>query len=159
MLGRCGHLDNFANTCFRHFFRFDANAVFSSFLVHDLFAREITIDRVGDSKIWFEIGQHRLRFLKYEFCLVVGLKFGEEAHISKYSYILVPSGVYIKYWLKMDVDMNRLRKRFCEMGVVFEQPSDALNMALVLFTKTFLFGSNYRKKVSSWLFTLVEELE
>ena len=34
-----------------------------------------------------------------------------------------------------------------------------LKIALVLFVERFLFGANYRKTVSPWLFTLAEDLE
>ena len=57
----------------------------------------------------------------------------------------------------MDVDVHKLRQRLCETSFVFKQPLDALKMALVLFTEIFQFDSDYRKKVSSWLFTLVED--
>ena len=100
-----------------------------------------------------------MRFLKYEFCLVTRLKFRGPTHIPSYSYITVPRGVYLKYWPRMDVDVTRLQQRFCKTGAMFEQPSNALKMTLVLFAETFMFESNYRKKVSSWLFTLVEELK
>ena len=36
---------------------------------------------------------------------------------------------------------------------------DPLNMALVLFVERFLFGADYRKTVSPWLFSLVEDME
>ena len=95
MLTRCGELDEFAKSCFGHFLSFDANAIFSSHLVHNLLTREITFESVGDLKIWFGIGQRQLRFSKYEFCLVTGLKFGGPTHISTYSN--VSGGVLLKY--------------------------------------------------------------
>ena len=43
--------------------------------MHNLLAREIIVDRVGDCELYFGIGGRQLRFLKYEFCLLTGLKF------------------------------------------------------------------------------------
>ena len=69
-------LQDFAATCFRHFLNFDANTIFSSKVVHNLLARKIIVDGVGEFKLYFGVGERRLRFLKYEFCLMTGLKFG-----------------------------------------------------------------------------------
>ena len=70
-------LQDFAATYFGHFLNFDANTLFSSKMVHSLFAREIIVDGVGDSRLYFGVCGRRLRFLKYEFCLLTGLKFGK----------------------------------------------------------------------------------
>ena len=36
---------------------------------------------------------------------------------------------------------------------------DPLKMALVLFVERFLFGADYRKIISPWLFSLAEDIE
>ena len=59
----------------------------------------------------------------------------------------------------VDVDVNTLQKRFINPDAGFQQPLDAVKIALVLLTKTFLFELDYKTKVSSWLFSLIEELE
>ena len=45
------------------------------------------------------------------------------------------------------------------MDLGFEHQEDVLKMTLVLFVERFLFGTDYKKKVSPWLFTLVEDLK
>ncbi|KAK2640623.1 hypothetical protein Ddye_028418 [Dipteronia dyeriana] len=45
------------------------------------------------------------------------------------------------------------------MGGQFEQPNDGLKMALVLIANNVLFGQDLRRKVSLWLFALVEDLK
>ena len=55
--------------------------------------------------------------------------------------------------------MTSLQNRICEQGARFEHREDPLKIALVLFVERFLFGANYRKTVSPWLFTLVEDME
>ena len=49
--------------------------------------------------------------------------------------------------------------RLCEQGARFEHREDLLKIALVLFVERFLFGANYRKTVSPWLFSLAEDME
>ena len=52
-----------------------------------------------------------------------------------------------------------LENWLCEIGIGFDHREDALKMTLVLFVERFMFGADYKKKVSSWLFTLVKDLE
>ena len=67
-------------------------------MVHNLLAREIIDDGAGDSELYFGIGGHQLRFSKYEFCLLTGLKFGGRAYFSAYNNSIVESGVLQMYW-------------------------------------------------------------
>ena len=59
----------------------------------------------------------------------------------------------------MDVDVSTLQQRFTDLDADFQQPLDAIKIALVLLIETWLFGSDYKKNVSFWLFNLVEEFE
>ena len=92
-LERHGVLQDFAATCFVHFLNFDAHIVFSSKLVHNLFIKEIVVDGVGGDELYFGVGGRRLRFSKYEFCLLSGLKFGGQAHFPAYNNDIVEGGV------------------------------------------------------------------
>ena len=47
----------------------------------------------------------------------------------------------------------------CEQGARFEHRDDPLKITLVLFVERFLFGADYRKTISSWLFSLAEDME
>ena len=55
--------------------------------------------------------------------------------------------------------MVSLQARLCEQVAMFSQREDPLKMALVLFVERFLFGADYRKTVSPWLFSLAEDIE
>ena len=61
--------------------------------MHSLLAKEIVVDGVGGDELYFEVGGRRLRFSKYEFCLLSGLKFGGQAHFSAYNNHIVEYGV------------------------------------------------------------------
>ena len=158
-LERHGVLQDFAVTCFAHFLNFDANTLFSSKLVHILLSKEIVVDEVGGDELYFGVGGRRLRFSKYEFCLLSGLKFGGRAHFPAYNNHIVEGGVLQRYWPNEKIDVVSLQARLCEQDAMFSQREDPLKMALVLFVERFLFGADYRKNVSPWLFSLVEEIE
>ena len=127
--------------------------------MHSLLAREIVVDGVGDFELYFGVGGRRLRFSKYEFCLLTGLKFEGQAHFSSYNNSIVEGGVLQRYWPNGKIDVVSLHMRLCEQGARFEHRDDPLKIALVLFVKRFLFGADYRKIVSLWLFSLVEDIE
>ena len=158
-LERNGVLQDFATTCFAHFLNFDAHIVFSSKLVYSLRAKEIVVDGVKGNELYFVVGGRRLRFSKYEFCLLSGLKFGGGAHFSAYNNDIVEGDVLQRYWPNGKVDLVSLQMRLCEQNAIFSQRQDPLKMALVLFVERFLFGADYRKIVSPWLFSLAENME
>ena len=54
--------------------------------------------------------------------------------------------------------MVSLQARLCEQDATFSHREDPLKMALVLFVERFLFGADYRKTVSPWLFSLAEDM-
>ena len=84
-LERHGVLQDFVATYFGHFLNFDTNTLFSSKVVHNLLTKEIIVDGVGDSELYFGVDGRRLRFSKYEFCLLTGLKFEGRTHFPTYN--------------------------------------------------------------------------
>ena len=90
--------------------------------------------------------------------MLIGLRFRGSTFIPRYNDKAVEGGVHIRYWLLLDVDVTTLQNQLYETSAVFDHREDVLKMALVLFTERFLFGSNYRKEIFTWLFTLVEDL-
>ena len=107
-LERHGVLQDFAATCFAHFLNFDVHIVFSSKLVYSLLAKEIVVDGVGGDELYFVVGGRRVRFSKYEFCLLNGLKFGGGAHFPAYNNNIVKGGVFQRYWPNGKVDLVSL---------------------------------------------------
>ena len=128
-------------------------------MVYNLLTREITFGSIGDSELWFGFGQRQLRFSKYEFSLLIRLNFKRPTYIPRYSDKVVEGGVHSKYWPLLNVDVTTLQNWLYEIGLGFEHREDVLKMALVLFVERFSFDTNYKKKVSTWLFILAEDME
>ena len=87
--------------------------------MHSLLAKEIVVDGVGDDELYFGVDGHQLRFSKYEFCLLIGLKFGGRAHFPAYSNRIVEGGVLQRYWSSGKIDVVSLQARLCEQGAIF----------------------------------------
>ena len=131
--------------------------MFSSKLVHAVRAREIVVDGAGQWEMYFGIGKVKARFSKHEFCLCTGLRFGQLAHVYTDTYHALNGGVHDRYFGKGDVIAKDLFARFKEGN--FMNKDDAVKMALVFFVENILCGRDYRKKISPWLWTLVEDLD
>ena len=80
--------------------------------------------------------------------MLSGLKFRRPAYILRNSNKVVEDGIHQRYWPSLKVDVTTLENRLCEISLGFDHRKDALKMALVLFMDRFLFGADYRKKVS-----------
>ena len=81
---------------------------------HNLLAREIIVDGVGNFELYFGIGGRQLRFLKYEFCLLTGLKFGGRTHFPAYNNNIVEGSVFYRYWPNGKIDVTSLQNWLCE---------------------------------------------
>ena len=127
--------------------------------MHSLLAREIVVDGVRDSELYFGVGGRQFKFSKYELCLLTGLKFGGRAHFPTYNNSIVEGGVLQRYWPNRKIEVVSLQMRLCGQGARFEHQDNPLKIALVVFVERFLFDADYRKTVSPWLFSLAEEME
>ncbi|KAK2656149.1 hypothetical protein Ddye_009201 [Dipteronia dyeriana] len=127
--------------------------------MRNLMLRHICIPGVTrEDEFHFLVGGKVAKFMKREFCLVTNLKFGVMSDIFLKTYHVISGGIHDRYF---GGDENLQLKHVWEkfMGGQFEQPKDGLKMALVLIANNVLFGQDLRRKVSLWLFALVEDLK
>ena len=103
--------------------------------------------------MYFGFGKVKARFSQQEFCLCTGLRFGQLSHVYTDTYYVFNGGVHDRYFGKGEVIAQDLFARFKQSG--FKNKDDAVKMALV---KNILCGQDYRKKISLWLWTLVEDM-
>ena len=67
-------------------------------------------------------------------------------------------GIYAKYFYK-DENINLVRVWEKFLTGQFDKPKEGLKMTLLLIANMILFGRDPRKKVTMWLFELVEDLD
>ena len=65
--------------------------------MHNLLTRDIVVNAVEDSELYFGVCGCRLRFLKYEFYLLIVLKFGGQTYFPAYNNNIVEGGVLQRY--------------------------------------------------------------
>ncbi|KAK2644051.1 hypothetical protein Ddye_019246 [Dipteronia dyeriana] len=147
-------------SCFKQFGQFPINWLFSAQIVHSLLLREIQIDCASENELWFSIGGKKARFGQREFCLVTGLRFRKISEIINTPYVANENGIHKRYWPDEeagDLKLSTLYDRFIAGN--FLEADDSLKMALFLITNNVLFGQPFEKKVTPWLFNLVDDLE
>ena len=92
-----------------------------------------------------------------EFCLVMGLQFGVMSNIFLKPYAPIEAEIHARYFEKDEnIHLISLWEMF-RFGQ-FDKPKDGLKMTLLLIANMILFGRDPRKKVTLWLFELVEDL-
>ncbi|KAK2648779.1 hypothetical protein Ddye_016268 [Dipteronia dyeriana] len=127
--------------------------------MHNLMLRKICIPGVTrEDEFHFLVGGKMEKFTKREFCLVTGLKFGVMSDIFLKTYHVISGGIHDRYFGEDEnLQLKHVWEKF--MGGQFEEPNDGLKMALELIANNVLFGQDLRRKVSLWLFALVEDLK
>ncbi|GAB2300917.1 hypothetical protein Dimus_038641 [Dionaea muscipula] len=155
VLTHVNELQMFKDSCFGNFLEFDTETVCSGALIHWLLVREIEVENAEPYEMWFGFGTTKARFSKYEFCLVTGLKFGDNESI-------IPSNsgahsIHQTYFHRQLVTYEEVYNTLKDTDN-FQQPEVTTKIALVLFVHGVLLGNDYRIKVPSFLWDLVEDI-
>ncbi|KAK2663135.1 hypothetical protein Ddye_001709 [Dipteronia dyeriana] len=160
ILRKEGKHADFMASCFKQFGQFPTNWLFSAQIVHNLLQREIQIDGASENELWFSVGGKNARFGQREFCLVTGLRFGKISKIINTPYVANENGIHKRYWPDEeaeDLKLSTVYDRFVAGN--FLEADDSLKMTLFLIVNNVLFGQPFDKKVTPWLFNLVDDLE
>ncbi|KAK2659015.1 hypothetical protein Ddye_005548, partial [Dipteronia dyeriana] len=104
---------------------------FSAKVCHSLLKREIVVKNACPNEIWFGLGNRHVRFGKQEFCLVMGIAFGEIPVdvINKYHHI--QDVIHERYFNGRSTHVDKLVARFQQCN--FQRSGDPIRLALLLF--------------------------
>ncbi|KAK2649959.1 hypothetical protein Ddye_017448 [Dipteronia dyeriana] len=92
---------------FGHFMSMYREMKFSGGVIHQLLLRDLDHDGPTD-EMWFLLGNHVVRFLKVEFYLITGLRFGLVPNTGLYA--AVENGIHQRYFHTADeVSLEELR--------------------------------------------------
>ncbi|KAL6546646.1 hypothetical protein OROMI_022367 [Orobanche minor] len=149
----------FRESCLGHFIREEWGGFVSNAALHALFSNEVVRPDAQVDEFWFRIGHRLIRFSRYEYALVTGLRFGD-SDFDVHGDDVPPEGsVYDRYPLLScgGQMLDRIRDRFAG-GYFREQSGDALKVAKVLCVCYLIFGVDGGKRIADrWLWTLVED--
>ncbi|XVF71514.1 hypothetical protein PTKIN_Ptkin12aG0043800 [Pterospermum kingtungense] len=154
-------LKEFEDSCLGHFMRFHSNAYSCNTILHAIMARQVSRSGARDDEVWFHIGERFIKFSKYEFALVTGLRFGTSTFDPNGQHQPPSDGVYTTRVAKDATakTVHGLWEKF-KAGHYSDRGADALKVAKVLFVYCILFGVETRKSsVDRWVWTLVEDTD
>ncbi|KAL6550131.1 hypothetical protein OROMI_020619 [Orobanche minor] len=121
----------------------------SNAALHALFSNEVVRPDAQVDEFWFRIGHRLIRFSRYEYALVTGLRFGD-SNFDVHGDDVPPEGsVYNRYLVLSHGGqmLDHIRDRFA--GRYFrEQPGDALKVAKVLCVCYLIFGVDGGKRIA-----------
>ncbi|EOY02753.1 Uncharacterized protein TCM_017149 [Theobroma cacao] len=153
-----GEYDAVKRTCFGMLLGFNPQGYFCAGLLYSIMIHRITERQSMDHELWFAIGKSNVRLSKQEFCLITRLKFGPMPDVFRRPYEVATEGIHDRYWNRQEsAKLQALLDTF--RGGNFQRPGDATKMALVLITNNILFGQDYRRRVTPWLLSLMEDID
>ncbi|KAL6543697.1 hypothetical protein OROGR_010194 [Orobanche gracilis] len=149
----------FRESCLGHFIREEWGGFVSNAALHALFSNEVVRPDAQADEFWFRIGRRLIRFSRFEYALVTGMRFGDSDFDIHGDDVHIEGSVYDRYPILSSGGqmLDRIRDRFAT-GYFRQQSGDALKVAKVLCVCYLLFGFDGGKHIADrWLWTLVED--
>ncbi|KAL3651453.1 hypothetical protein CASFOL_004455 [Castilleja foliolosa] len=125
--------------------------------MHLMLSQQVIREGADEDELWFLVGDKFVRFSKYEYALVTGLRFGPTNFDPNEDYKIRTEGVYKEF-----IDpKNEFGKKGAEYEFVFQwfkkapknkktRPS-LLKIAKVLFVHGFFYAIGKRQRIANWL--------
>ncbi|KAL6560679.1 hypothetical protein OROGR_004238 [Orobanche gracilis] len=149
----------FRESCLGHFIREEWGGFVSNAALHALLSNEVVRPDAQADEFWFRIGRRLIRFSRFEYALVTGMRFGDSDFDIHGDDVHIEGIVYDRYPILSSGGqmLDRIRDRFAT-GYFRQQSGDALKVAKVLCVSYLLFGFDGGKHIADrWLWTLVED--
>ncbi|KAL6545388.1 hypothetical protein OROGR_009262 [Orobanche gracilis] len=147
----------FRESCLGHFIREEWGGFVSNATLHALFSNEVVRPDAQADEFWFRIGRRLIRFSRFEYALVTGMRCGDYDFDIHGDDVHIEGSMYDRYPILSSggLMLDRIRDRFAT-GYFRQQSGDALKVAKVLCVCYLLFGFDGGKHiVDRWLWTLI----
>ncbi|KAL3638230.1 hypothetical protein CASFOL_017601 [Castilleja foliolosa] len=156
-------LQRFRESCFGAYLNYPTKKQITGTAMHLILSQQVIREGAHEDELWFLLGEKFVRFSKYEYALVTGLRFGPTNFDPNEDCDLPIDGVYMEF-----IDpVNKFGKKGAEYEFVFELFMNAprklkksreslLKIAKVLFVHDFFYAIDRRHKIANWLWVLVE---
>ncbi|KAL6548798.1 hypothetical protein OROGR_008564 [Orobanche gracilis] len=120
----------FRESCLGHFIREEWGGFVSNAALHALFSNEVVRPDAQADEFWFRIGHRLIRFSRFEYALVTGMRFGDSDFDIHGDDVHIEGSVYDRYPILSSGGqmLDRIRDRFAT-GYFRQQSGDALKVA------------------------------
>ncbi|KAL3626931.1 hypothetical protein CASFOL_029242 [Castilleja foliolosa] len=157
-------LERFRESCFGAYLHYSRSQVPAT-VMHLMFRQQVIKEGAEKDELWFLVGDTFVRFSKYEYVLVTGLRFGPTNFDPNADRDIPNNGVYRKF-----IDShNKFSKKGAKYTFVldlFNNPpkelrrskerESLLKIAKVLFVHGFFVAIDKRYCIANWVWSLVE---
>ncbi|KAL6554987.1 hypothetical protein OROGR_006245 [Orobanche gracilis] len=118
-----------------------SGGIVSNAALHALFPNEVVRPDAQDDEFWFRIGHRLIRFSRFEYALVIRMRFGDSDFDVYGDDVPIEGSVYDRYPMLSGGGqmLDRIRDRFAS-GYFRQQTGDALKVDKVLCVWYLLFG-------------------
>ncbi|KAL6516644.1 hypothetical protein OROGR_019949 [Orobanche gracilis] len=122
----------FRESCLGHLIREEWGGFVSNAALHALFSNEVVRPDAQADEFWFRIGRRLIRFSRFEYALVTGMRFGDSDFDIHGDDVHIEGSVYDRYPILSSGGqmLDRIRDRFAT-GYFRQQSGDALKVAKV----------------------------
>ncbi|KAL6492653.1 hypothetical protein OROGR_033222 [Orobanche gracilis] len=122
----------FRESCLGHFIREEWGGFVSNAALHALFSNEVVRPDAQADEFWFRIGRRLIRFSRFEYALVTGMRVGDSDFDIHGDDVHIEGSVYDRYPILSSGGqmLDRIRDRFAT-GYFRQQSGDALKVAKV----------------------------
>ncbi|KAL6554982.1 hypothetical protein OROGR_006240 [Orobanche gracilis] len=126
-----------------------SGGIVSNAALHALFSNEVVRPDAQDDELWFRIGHRLIRFSRFEYALVIGMRFGDSDFDVYEDDVPIEGSVYDRYPMLSGGGqmLDRIRDRFAS-GYFRQQTGDALKVDKVLCIWYLLFGPDSMGELS-----------
>ncbi|KAL3656086.1 hypothetical protein CASFOL_000482 [Castilleja foliolosa] len=155
-------LQHFRESCFEAYLQYPKTQVPSA-VMHLMLSQQVIKEGAEEDELWFLVGDKFVRFSKYEYALVTGLRFGttnfDPNAISRcpkkgvFRKFVDPENKYGKKGAPYDDVLDLFKK---PPKALRRSPEELLKIAKVLFVHGFLVGVDKWNIIANWLCVLVE---
>ncbi|KAL3625582.1 hypothetical protein CASFOL_031036 [Castilleja foliolosa] len=151
----------FRESCFGAYLDYPKKQITGT-AMHLMLSQQVIREGADEDELWFLVGDKFVRFSKYEYALVTGLRFGPTNFDPNEDYEIKTNGAYRKF---IDPE-NEFGKKGAEYEFVFQwfkkgpknkkTRASLLKIAKVLFVHGFFYAIDKRQRIANWLWELVE---
>ncbi|KAL6510900.1 hypothetical protein OROGR_022024 [Orobanche gracilis] len=129
----------FRESCLGHLIREEWGGFVSNAALHALFSNEVVRPDAQADEFWFRIGRRLIRFSRFEYALVTGMRFGDSDFDIHGDDVHIEGSVYDRYPILSSGGqmLDRIRDQFAT-GYFRQQSGDALKVAKVYWFHIYL---------------------
>ncbi|KAL3621724.1 hypothetical protein CASFOL_034384 [Castilleja foliolosa] len=156
-------LERFRESCFGAYVHYPRNHVPGN-VMHLMLRQQVIKEGFDEDELWFLVGDKFVRFSKYEYALVTGLRFGPTNFDPNVDCDIPTDGVYRKFidphneFLKKDAKYTFVLDLFSKPPKDLRRSKQSLlKIVKVLFVHGFFVAFDKRYRIAIWVWSLVED--